>query len=252
MALLQATQNIIDLVERLSNRPVHISEDASLKTLATMITARGDAPMHMIRYQPRGSSPPDYFIAYQCGFVVRLYMAPPDKRFDVGSTPEGKRRIDDALLDQRIPREMRGMGDYLLTSLVTQLRTYPVGLRVDEWLFEFYPDLRDLQKTGIQVQLEQNVESIKMAKSGMFPRKVLNANLAMNAAFAHFWSRKWNQESLTVPWKAAGLLEAGKRLIAILDGISDNSASDMELIDAWASELGLKGWYGCTPYVLNP
>ena len=210
MPLLNSTKQIIELVETLSKRPVHIAEDPTIKTLATMVTARGDGPMHFIRYQPRGSSAPDYFIAYQCGFVVRLFTAPPDKRFDVGSTPEGKRRIDDALLDQRIPREMRGMGDYLLASLITQLRTYPVGLRVDQWIQENYPELTNLQKIGIQTQLDQNVASIRASNGGMFPRKVVKANLSMNAAFALFWSRKWNQESLLGPGRPLVFLTRAK------------------------------------------
>lgn len=252
MPLLQATQSVINLVEKLSNRPVRISENASISTLSKMITARGDAPMHFLEYQPRGSSPPDYFIAYQCGFVVRLFSAPPDKRFDVGSTPEGIRRMNLALLDPRIPKEVRGMSDYLLTGLVTQLLSYPVGLRVDNWLYDGYPELRPLQVAGAQIQLEQNVGAIKVSKSGMFPSKVVKANLTMSAAFALYWARRWQDDSIMVPWKAAGFHEGAKRLLEISDGISDDPGLDMELIDAWAYELGLKEWYGRKPYILNP
>ncbi len=252
MPLKQSTQRIIDLAVKLTDRPVHIAEDPSLQTLAKITIARGDAPMHILRYKPSGSIPPDYFIAYQCGFVIRLYMAPSEKRFDVGWNSEGNRRMDEALSELRIPGEMRGMGKHLLNGLITQLRMYPVGLRIDQWLFESYPDLRELQKTGAHVQLEQNIEAIKMANSAMFPRKIVDANLSMNAAFAMFWSKRWNDPSLILPFKAAGLLEGGMRLLAISEKISEDSASDMDLIDEWAFELGLNGWYDRIPYKLNP
>src|SRR2546423_1056306 len=102
MSLLPATQKIISLVEETSKRPVHITEDPELTTLATMTTARGDAPMHLVRYKPRGSEPPDYFIAFQLGFVVRLFRAPPDQRFEYGASPVGKQKMTELLLASEI------------------------------------------------------------------------------------------------------------------------------------------------------
>ena len=252
MPLLTATRNIIDLVEKLSGRPVHVSEDPSLKTLSTMTTARGDAPMHLIRYQPTGVMPPDYFIAYQCGFTIRLFMSPPDKRFDVGYSADGERKMKEAISAASASKHMLEMSEYLLSGLITQLRTYPVGLRIDQWIHEFYPELHDLQKKGVLIQLRQNTEAIKAGSSASFPRKVVKANLGMNAAYALFWSKRWNDDSLVLPFKAAGLLETGSRLLDIWNKASDDTTADMDLIDAWAFELGLKGWYKSTPYILNP
>jgi len=62
------TQQIIAEVERLSGRPVHVQEDASLKTLAQVTPARGVAPAHFVRYQP-GNPAADYPL----GFVARLF-----------------------------------------------------------------------------------------------------------------------------------------------------------------------------------
>jgi hypothetical protein len=252
MPLLPFTQSIIALVENLSDRPVHVSEDANLDTLARITIARGDAPLHLLKYKPSGSMPPDYFIAYQCGFVIRLYQAPPEKRFEIATDAEGKRRMTEALRDSKVPREMGNVCEYLLSGLVTQLRSCPVGLRVDEWLSESYPDLRDLQRRGVRTQLEQNVEAIATAKSGMFPRKVLDANLSMNAAFALYWSRAWADPSLTLPYKAAGLLDKGASLLDIWDRMSHDPAFDIELIDEWAFQLGLKGWYARVPHEMSP
>jgi hypothetical protein len=39
--------------------------------------------MHLLRYKPGGDTPPDYGIVYQCGHVLRLSAAPPDRRFDI-------------------------------------------------------------------------------------------------------------------------------------------------------------------------
>lgn len=85
----------------------------------------------------------------------------------------------------------------------------------------------------------------------MFPRKVVKANLSMNAAFAQFWSVIWNDASLTLPYKASGYANLGSRLMAISDSISSSPDADQSLIDAWAFELGLKGWYSAVPHILH-
>jgi hypothetical protein len=80
------TQQIIAAVERFSGRPVHVEEDASLKTLAQVTPARGVSPAHFVRYQP-GNPAADYLVAYQLGFAGRLFSCPPYQRFDLTSTP---------------------------------------------------------------------------------------------------------------------------------------------------------------------
>ena len=65
----------------------------------------------------------------------------------------------------------------------------------------------------------------------------------MNAAFALFWSRTWDDSALSVPYKAAGYDKPGARLLSIFDEISDEPTADRQLVDAWAGELGLSNWY---------
>lgn len=248
MSLLPCTSRVIEEVERVTNRPVVVREDASLNVLAHVRIARGDDPMHMLRYKPGGETPPDYFIVYQCGHVLRLYAAPPDKRFDFAVGPGGREKMAEQMLDSRIPPEARNMGEMLLGGLVTQLRSIPVGFRIEDWILRNYPELSGLQKRAALAQLTQNLEAIRIAGSGMFPRKVGAANVSMNAAFAAYWGRKWNDPAMTVPYKAAGQLESGMNLLAIYDRTPDDPAQDAQLIHEWAFELKLGGWYEAIPF----
>ena len=248
MSLLPSTQSIVERLEALSQRPVHITEDAALQTLADMKIARGDQPFHLLRYKPTGSTPPDYLIAYQCGLALRVFEAPPERRFDLASSDAGRKKLGELLLDPKIPAIVRSMTDNLLHGLLTQLRSYPVGLRVDAWLLANYPDLRELQVRGARAQLLENVEGLKAGASGYFPPKLYRANMAMNAAFAAFWSRLWNEPPLTLPYKAAGVLDRGESLLKICERIAADAANDRELIDEWAFDLGIKGWYQFVPH----
>lgn len=247
MGLFPSTQNIVERLEALSQRPVHITEDATIRNLADIEISRGDMPFHLLRYKPTGTTPPDYLIAYQCGLALRVFETAPDQRFDLGSGEAGRKKLSDLMLDPKIPAIVRTMSDRLLDGLLTQLRSYPVGLRVDAWLHENYAELRELQMQGIRAQLEENILALKAGTSGYYPVKLARSNLSMNAAFALHWSRLWNEPPLTLPYKAAGLLERGESLMKIFQKIPPEAVNDRQLIDEWAFDLGIKGWYQFVP-----
>ena len=48
----------------------------------------------------------------------------------------------------------------IITGLMLQLRSVPVGLRVDRWSTSTYPSLRDLQRTSIERQLGENAQAL--------------------------------------------------------------------------------------------
>jgi len=248
MSLLPSTQSIVARLEALSQRPVHITEDASLNLVADIKVARGNQPVHLLRYRPTGSTPADYIIAYQCGLALRVFETPPEQRADLGVCEAGRKQLGDLLRDPKFPAMIRSMGDSLLLSLLTQLRSFPVGLRVDTWLHASYPDLRDLQKQAVRAQLNENLQSLTAGMAGFFPAKLSRSSLGMNAAFALHWSQLWNEPALTLPYKAAGLLERGENLMKIFHQIPADPANDRQLIDEWAFDLGIKGWYQFVPH----
>jgi hypothetical protein len=94
MSLRDVTRGIIAQVEHASGYPVLVTEDRSLQTLAAVRMARGNAPAHTIMYNPAVSTQPDYWIAYQCGFILRLFANPPAERWDLASAAHGREIVD--------------------------------------------------------------------------------------------------------------------------------------------------------------
>lgn len=219
-----------------------------MNLVADIKVARGNQPVHLLRYRPTGSTPADYIIAYQCGLALRSFEIPPEQRVDLGVCEAGRKQLGDLLRDPKFPAMIRSMTDSLLLSLLTQLRSYPVGLRVDAWLHANYPDLRDLQKQAVRAQLNENLQSLTAGMAGFFPAKLSRSSLGMNAAFALHWSQLWNEPPLTLPYKAAGLLERGESLMKIFHKLPPDAANDRQLIDEWAFDLGIKGWYQFVPH----
>jgi len=84
---------VVSLVESASGCQVIISEDRSLKNLATSRIARGTNKIHLISYNPSAVSEPDYLICFQCGFILRLFDLAGADRFDFAGTAEGRQSV---------------------------------------------------------------------------------------------------------------------------------------------------------------
>jgi hypothetical protein len=251
MSLLECTKTILSLTESLSGRPVRVQEDPQLQTLATINMARGTAPMHLIRYRPVPQRQPDYHICYQCGFVIRLFENPPESRFDFGKSPEASSKMDLLLADRSLPPQARLMKEMLLNGLMTQLRSIPIGLRIDDWLWNLCQELRGEQTASAYLQLQQNAQVLSPGIRKSFPRKVVNANTAMNAAFAMYWAEKLSDATISLSYRSIGADSNGKALLEITRGLDASPQNDWALVDAWAEELGLRGWHQWIPYKLE-
>jgi hypothetical protein len=146
------------------------------------------------------------------------------------------------------PETVSTLRDQLFDGLMRQLRSIPIGFRVDSWIIREYPQLGQLQRDMIMRQIQDNLASLGPDAKKIAPKKIYQSNMTMNAAFAAFWAKRFSDPALTVPYKAAGLIKAGEELLAVLDEISDAPARDRDLIDAWASRLSLTDWYKWVPY----
>lgn len=252
MSLLPATKAIIDIAERVSGYPVVVTEDASLQTLAAMQMASNAAPMHIVKFRPVPGEAPDYFISYQCGFIVRLFETPPELRFRFAIpnetiTKRGAELFGRAGLADSSEQFVR----WMIEGVLTQLRSFPIGLRIDDWLLNVSPGLRLQQVKGARLQLAQNASALNLPLRNRIPEKIINANTAMNAAFAIYWAKSLVDDSVTLPYKAIGALKPGQELMDIFATIDPSPSNDTSLVDQWASDLGFEDWYRWAEYVLD-
>jgi len=255
MALQRVTEEVIKLVEAASNLPVAVSADPTLGTFAKVRIAPPSGPAHILTYNPTLGPNVDYAIVSQCGFVLRIYQAPPAERYDLATNYRGRREIEKAVNDLaqttdrlKLNREGRlDMAQRFYLGLTQQLRSIPVGLRVDDWIRQSYPALAEQQKAVISRQLNDNAAVLAPDIHALTPASVYEAIVKMNAAFAAFWAKVWGDPLLTAPYKATGHLAAGEALLALWEATPADPAHDKKLIDLWGEQLGLKGWYDLLP-----
>lgn len=240
-------QQLIQQVEQLSNRPVHMMEETDMKARATVTPARGGAPGHIVRFRP-GSPSLDYLVASQLQFLIRSFMCPAAERWDIVST--------DAERDAGI--EAMGLGEFeepfarmMIGSIITQLRSYSIGCRVDDWIWKNLPGLREQQEAEIRSQLAENERALKPETRQKFPKPIVDANTSMNALYATLWGERLHETRFVIPFVAMGYRGKAADLLAILDELSDQPANDRIMIERWASVVGLSGSFHFKPYTTD-
>jgi hypothetical protein len=247
MNLQDIAKKILTLVEGRTGIPVITTPDPSQGTLATVKIARHSAPAHIVTYNPRLGSGVDYGICFQCGLVLRAYAPTEASRFDFGGTWRGRRETEKLVnehLRASFPTDVREkLRDQFFDGLMLQLRSVAVGLRVDGWLLQEFPELGEQQRAVNDRQLKDNLRTLSPEVSRMAPGKIRTVSLAMNAAFAAFWSKSWSDPVLVAPYRETGNLTAGEALLKLWYDVPQDSDHDKELIDAWGKALGLEGWY---------
>lgn len=244
------TKDILARVEKVSGKPVQFLRDEKISLLATLHLARRGAPFHVLRYKP-SNEPIDYFVAYQAGFVLRLFQNPPERRFDFATTDAGGPAIEQLLrattglhdTDQKMLEPFVGI---IQQWALTQLRSLPIGMRIDCWIANEHPGLKDLQAAGISVQQQQNADILSQRFGNL---TVPSHLLGPCAAYALLADRLLGVEKFVIPYLAAGVLDDGRELLRIWDEGPETPTYDGELVDRWADKLGMTGWYRWMPYI---
>jgi len=245
----EAQQRAINEIEELSGKPVVLQEDSRLPNLAKIQIASGLRPLHVLSYNPSAVCELPYLVCFQCGLAERSLRAAPDERFNVASTDETYKQIERVVREQKaIPDGMIATYSQMIADgLGTQLRSMPIGIRVDRALYRDHPELRDLQRATAERSLKENVGCLHPSVRAQAPALVLRATTGMNAAFALAWSRLWKDDAHNVPYRLAGLMEQGEILLGALDAIPESSTHDRELVSQWAALLQIDHLYKVGP-----
>ena len=235
---------LIEQVEEISERPVHVMEEANLQARATVTSARSGAPAHMIRFRP-GSASLDYLVASQLMFILRTFSCPAANRWEIAATTA----------EQDAGIEAMGMTEFsdpfaraMIGQIVTQLRTYSIGFRVDGFIWKNLPGLRQQQEIEIRSQLAENERALAPEIRGKFPKPLVDTNTTMNALYAMFWSGLLEEPRFTIPFVALGYRGKATELKNVLHEIPDEPANDRLLVESWGEILGLSSAFHFNSY----
>ena len=250
----EAQNEVLKLVEEVSGKPVILQADPSLTFHATIKLATENAPAHVLLYKPQCEPDLSYLVCFQCGFAIRSFRLAPTDRFDLANTATAHTHVG-RLIDKHFRTKKRSLPPHVteqlrqqfVIGLGTQLRSIPVGMRVDAWIHEQYPSLHETQRTAAIRQINEGAAALAPKGRDISPQKVFDASVSMNAAFAMFWSRLWADETVVTPYKTSGHIKNGESLIVIFNEIASAPEHDRELITAWMNKLDIGEWYTLVP-----
>src|SRR5690349_17706427 len=94
-----AVERVFRQVEKVTGFRVHAEPDTTLRVIASVRMAGPNLPLHLIRFNPSARSTVDYVLAFQCGFILRLYALEPSARFDVGPSYRGRKEVERLLVE---------------------------------------------------------------------------------------------------------------------------------------------------------
>jgi hypothetical protein len=235
----EVQQQALNELEELSGKPVVLQEDARLPNLARIQIASATRPVHVLSYSAKATPELPYLICFQCGMAKRAVLTAPDERFNVASTDLTYKEVERLVRNQKaIPDKMIATYSQLITDgLGTQLRSMPIGIRVDRNLYRDHPELRDMQRASAERSMKDNVGCLHPSIRAQAPDLFIQATAGMNSAFSLTWCRLWREDSHIVPYTLAGFLEQGEQLLDALDAIPDSPTHDRELVLKWATLL---------------
>lgn len=250
------TQSLLDRVEEVTNKPIHILPEPSLPNPSQVTMAHRNAPAHFLRYKPDVIGL-NYHVAVQCGFVLRLFANPPEERFDFVGLHTGRQSVLNLVAGPGGEKQNLGLSQEdaerfaqrLFDGLMFQVRSIPIETRIEVWLWENYPGLRDEQTASTAAQQQTNAQTLSPRTRAIVPPPVFNASISMNAASALIADRLAEKTLYTIPFRSAGFLDRGQNLVEIFDRLPAEPTADRQLVDAWGVELGLSDWFDWRPFV---
>lgn len=237
---------MIQLVEQQTGYRVTVDVVSGIYEHAQMVSARPDAPTHLIRVNADRRPYADYIVAVQCGMLLVLWSDPtrvPTMRYHQEKCEylAGKWAKTQSLSD--LPAETAARrASFYTEGLLKQLSATPLEIRVAKLCFETCPSLRGMQTDLFTAHLREISEGFAPKIQSRTPPDAFQKSMAMNAALALNWARLSESRMCLLPYESTGRLELGQKLLDAVD--SAVSTQDYTAtVDAWADLLSLRNLY---------
>lgn len=262
------------MLEKASGKPVVAQANSGFSGYATIETAPANDAAHVLLYKGEMEADLPYLSAFQCGLALRSIQAAPQNRFDLASTS-----VMGAEVQRLIEGHVRHTGSPVPASMIPQLcsqlghglglqlRSMPIAIRVDQWLYRDYPALATMQRRSVDRQLQDAMDALGptvracsprearriaeyfpnsllgLTVRGFSPKEIIDANAGMSCAFAKSWAETWGEPEAAVPFISAGYGKVGDDLLDLVKTLDPSADGDRELVNQWAERLGLARWF---------
>jgi len=205
-------------------------------------------PEHIIYYKSDKDKILNHIIAHECGHIIRIFQAEPSKRVVPFSSSNNfvlaskEMENDIKKISRLIPKsKFDSLLKMLFDGLITQITNLPVDIKIEEWIYNEYPGLREYQRMSLKKQVEEALSGLSPNIKSITPSKIYIASHTMNYAFFNALSRKLNYP---FEYEKNEFKIKGDKLIDISEKYENNFEGDITKINEWAEVLNISNWFG--------
>jgi hypothetical protein len=239
---------VFKLVEERTGYPVSVVGEPSLTTMSAMQSATAATNVHLVQINPKHEKVANYLVALQCAMLLVKWHDPeriPDfvlngekVRYLEGKVASGMRRMK--LPESAVAR----VASSLIQGLLLQLNSVPASILAAEWCHAECHGLRQEQETAMLQELRQASASLAPSVRTHTPADIFDRSIAMNAAYALWWTETSGDRLGLLPYQVTGYLKKGEELLTAMKKIpEDMLVKHPDTVDAWAEILHMQGWY---------
>lgn len=249
LELIPETREILKNVEEMTKKKFKFIPNSKITSHAKLKMARNDMEHHIVYYKEVSSQNINHIIAHECGHIIRLFEVTSSERLIPFSS---SKNFESAMTDIRkdidgiskvMPNsKLEQLIEMLFKGIIMQLTNQPVDLKIEEWIYNKYPGLREFQKISFQFQLKEAIGGLNKDVRAITPSKIYEASHSMNYAYFNTLARK-TKFILDGSYNNFEFEDKGRMLLEVLEKYEDNFDGDVRRIDDWAKILNLSSWY---------
>jgi hypothetical protein len=248
--LAEPVRAILDTLKDVTGREVLFIRKPDLKSLARIRMAGDTSAAHVLFYRDENNPLMNHVIANECAHLIRLFRAPLDRRLVAVANERTQERYREEIREdiQRLSLihgldTLRAFIPLWYESVVFQLTRMPPDIMIERWLYEEYPDMRDIQLAALQEQHEKAVSVLSANIRRMTPGKIYKVSQVMNYVFFRLAGDLLGVR-LTGPYeKSRYMLEGEELAMWTAEHYSEDHEGDVSVIDNWARALHLSEWF---------
>jgi len=249
LELISETKEILEKVEGLTEKKFKFIPNNEITSHAKLKMARNDMENHIVYYKEGASQSINHIIAHECGHIIRIFKSDPSERLipfissksSEAAITEMANDIDS--ISKVMPKsKVEKLIEMLFKGLVMQLTNQPVDLKIEEWIYNEYPGLREFQKISFQSQLQEALGGLNKDVKAITPSKIYEASHSMNYAYFNVLAKK-TKFDLDSTYDNFEFENKGRLLIEIMGKYENNFDGDLKRINDWANILNLSSWY---------
>lgn len=238
---------LLEKVKEQTGYPLVLVEEDGLTPDSQVRLARPGRPAHIVAHAPAYREFRLHFLVSGSVKVLRAWNTPPSQRCvpvipgRASLPPEMDRELRQHL--SWLPRERLGdLGRHLYQDLTGQVTSMPLDIRVERIIAATFPEHRSAQRAYLVREVEDLLPMTLPEVEAIYPERLYAANMTMNMVFAEAAAAI---TGLTVPrtLHQARFHGLAGRLHDHLAAAPNGYLGDRQVIDVWAKELGIRGWY---------